>query len=417
MQNLNYKTEAILFDNVQFIYELQLAKLELQNLNINHEITNDLKKIKIQLDTLHPSNEKIEHAKKRVSYFKKINNELTHYFYITQKNQTRSSNQYLTHWFYPYKGKFHPQMIRALLNIANIKENETILDTFSGSGTTLLEAQILNINSIGIDISPLCVIQSKVKTESIYEIKEIKELKNEIINFITNQFSPSLNKSSPDKTNNLYYTYLDKLTKNEKVKNFYILAKLIALSDYTRRKKFFLDSFSKNVNKMILSLENFNEIKQILNLNLANTKIENSDSRKINLPDNSIDGIITSPPYSIALDYIKNDNHALQELECNPYEIKNNFIGIRGKEKEKIKLYYEDMMQCYKEMYRVLKQNKYAVIIIGNATYQGKEIKIVEFTIDYMQKIGFELYQNIDKIIFGLYNVMKKENILIFKKV
>ena len=32
-------------------------------------------------------------------------------------NRTRSVNQYLTHWFYPYRGKFHPQMVRALLNI------------------------------------------------------------------------------------------------------------------------------------------------------------------------------------------------------------------------------------------------------------------------------------------------------------
>ena len=34
-----------------------------------------------------------------------------------QFNRTRSVNQYLTHWIYPYRGKFHPQMVRALLNI------------------------------------------------------------------------------------------------------------------------------------------------------------------------------------------------------------------------------------------------------------------------------------------------------------
>jgi hypothetical protein len=34
-----------------------------------------------------------------------------------------------------------------------------------------------------------------------------------------------------------------------------------------------------------------------------------------------------------------------------------------------------------------------------------------------MEKIGFRLVKDINKIIFGLYNVMKKENILIFKKV
>jgi hypothetical protein len=67
-------------------------------------------------------------------------------------------------------------------------------------------------------------------------------------------------------------------------------------------------------------------------------------------------------------------------------------------------------------MYRVLKPEKFVAIVIGNATYSGEEIKTVEFTIDYCEKIGFKLIKNIDKIIFGLYNVMQKENILIFQK-
>ena len=71
----------------------------------------------------------------------------------------------------------------------------------------------------------------------------------------------------------------------------------------------------------------------------------------------------------------------------------------------------------YSEMYRVLKPGRYAIIVIGNATYQEQEVKTVEVTIKYMESIGFKLVKNIDKIIFGLYNVMKKENILIFQKI
>ncbi len=40
-------------------------------------------------------------------------------------------------------------MIRALLNIINIKEGDTVLDPFIGSGTTALEAQLLGINCVG----------------------------------------------------------------------------------------------------------------------------------------------------------------------------------------------------------------------------------------------------------------------------
>jgi len=135
------------------------------------------------------------------------------------------------------------------------------------------------------------------------------------------------------------------------------------------------------------------------------------------LEDESVDGIITSPPYSIALDYVKNDAHALQALGYNLTKIREEFIGVRGKDSERVRLYNEDMKRSLNEMHRVLKPGKYCVIVIGNATYQGKEIKTVEFFIDYCQKIGFKLVKNIDKIIYGLYNVMQKENILIFQKV
>jgi len=74
------------------------------------------------------------------------------------------------------------------------------------------------------------------------------------------------------------------------------------------------------------------------------------------------------------------------------------------------------MKKSLKEMHRVLKPGKYCVVVVGNATYRGKEIKTVEFLIKYCGKIGFKLVKNIDKIIYGLYNVIQKENILIFEK-
>ncbi|MCK4896398.1 MAG: hypothetical protein KAS47_06280, partial [Candidatus Heimdallarchaeota archaeon] len=88
----------------------------------------------------------------------------------------------------------------------------------------------------------------------------------------------------------------------------------------------------------------------------------------------------------------------------------------RGKGKDKISSYNKDMEKTYLEMDRVLKKDKYCVIIIGNARINKEEIKTVEMTINQFQKMGYKLERNIDKIIFGLYNIMQKENILIFKK-
>ena len=395
-------SDITLLDNIQFIYELSLAELELSALGANFEVTNGLREFKIK----NQSEELSDRLVKRSSYFKTVGRTFTDYFYLIQKNRTRSVNQYLTHWIYPYKGKFHPQMIRALLNIIGLKEGDTVFEPFSGSGTTALEAQLLGINFIGIDISPLCVLQGKVKTKSIYAIDEIIRLKNELISKI----KPSLFNQEQN-----FYKVLEHI-ENENIRDFYALARLLAVSDNSRRGRVFEQSFIKNLHLMIDSVKDYKEIAEKLHLKLGDVNLNVGDSRQIYLSDNSVDGIITSPPYSIALDYVENDAHSLEDMGYKLDEVREQFIGVRGKGKERVELYNSDIMSSYREMYRVLKPGKYAVIVIGNATYQAQEVKTVELTIDYMTKLGFKLEKNILKLIFGLYNVMKKENILIFRK-
>jgi len=401
-ESLSKEKQLVLFDNVQFIYELALAQLELKALGVEFEVTNGLREFKLLKEP-----ENAESLKRKLAYFKLIKGEYTDYFYIVRKNRTRSVNQYLTHWIYPYKGKFHPQMIRALLNIIGLNKGDTVLDPFIGSGTTAVEAQLLGINCVGIDISPLCVLQSKVKTESIEVLPKILEWKEEILRKVgVNLFN--LDDKALDKT-------IESIS-DEKVRNFYLMVKLVAVSDNARRKKDFAKAFRKNLDLMILSVKDYVDVVKELNLKLGEVDIKVGDSRNLPIEDISIDGIVTSPPYSIALDYVSNDAHALKTLGYDLKELREEFIGVKGKGQRKIDLYNEDMKKSLEELYRVLKPKKYAVIVIGNATYQGKEIKTVEFIIDYAEKIGFKLVKNIDKIIFGLYNVMQKENILIFKK-
>jgi len=226
----------ILFDNVQFIYELALAELELQAFEVSYQITNGLRTIKVLNDPDY------DLLRKRLAYFKLINNQLSDYSRICARNRTRSANQYLTHWIYPYKGKFHPQMIRALLNILKLKPGETVLDPFIGSGTTAVEALLLGINCVGIDISPLCVIQSKVKTESVFALNEILRARNSVVS----QCEFPLGKGV---VKNLYET-IWKIS-NPQVRDFYLMAYLVAVSDRERRRKDFNTSFITNVDRMI----------------------------------------------------------------------------------------------------------------------------------------------------------------------
>ncbi|MBA2124391.1 hypothetical protein B9J78_05615 [bacterium Unc6] len=376
-----------LLDNIQFIYEIALARLELQSFNPNLKVTNDFREFELKDDG------NFDVLKRRLAYFKTIDGDYSDYYYLQKYNQTKSVNQYITHWIYPYKGKFHPQMIRALMNIIKIKHGETLFDPFVGSGTAVLEAQILGVNAIGLDISPLCVLISKVKTESVDVLDEIKKYKDFYL-FKKNGREPN----------------------DERIKNFYKVAEMMAHSDQSRRGKIFESSFVSDALKMIASVEDYSNAIKKHNLKIGKTKIMEGDARKINLKDESVDGIITSPPYSVALNYVANDAHSLKALGYDLDKIKEDFIGVRGTGLNKFELYDKDMEKAYSEMYRVLKKDKYCVVVIGNVTFQGQELNTTQNVIEYCEEIGFKTIKKMEKIIYGLYNVMQKEYILIFQK-
>lgn len=74
---------------------------------------------------------------------------------------------YATHGLFPYRGKFHPQMVRGILNAIGVTSGHTVLDPMMGSGTTLIEASLLGARSIGLDLSPFCVFMTETKASGL----------------------------------------------------------------------------------------------------------------------------------------------------------------------------------------------------------------------------------------------------------
>ena len=91
------------------------------------------------------------------------------------------------HRLHPYKGKFIPQLVEYFLDNHTdnfkkeifFKPGDIILDPFCGSGTTLVQANELGINAIGIDISAFNALISNVKVRKV-DLASLKHQSNKI---------------------------------------------------------------------------------------------------------------------------------------------------------------------------------------------------------------------------------------------
>ncbi len=363
----------------------------------------------------------------RLAYFKSIEGNLTKHFLMYNKSikpitNNRSistktyfenglfSTGYATHGLFPYRGKFHPQLIKALINIIGIRKGEVILDPMCGSGTTNIEAALMGINSFAIDLSPFCQFMTKVKYNSLFIdiklLKNISDKSEELFNFFN--------------VNDIK-RQLQKIRDNERIKVYQLalLAFLDALG-YSKRviksnhRQLFarvLKRYEDTVINFILSSRKY--ISDLGNLEI----LENATALRIPLEDNSVDGVITSPPYSFAIDYVKNDESQLKFLGYDIDEIRSNMIGLVGRsKKERLENYFNDMEQVCSEVSRVLKREKYFVMVIGSNTNQTGGIRLEDRIIEFCKKYNLILVKSILKPIKGLRNIMKEEYILFFRK-
>ncbi len=89
------------------------------------------------------------------------------------------------HRLHPYKGKFIPQLVEYFLDdhIDHFKKEvffkpgDIVLDPFCGSGTTLVQANELGLNAVGIDVSAFNVMISSCKIKK-YDLDDVtREIK------------------------------------------------------------------------------------------------------------------------------------------------------------------------------------------------------------------------------------------------
>lgn len=398
--DLSFSDSFKLLSNITESFELELASYESKLLS-NEELI------------------------KRSAYFQSINNVETFHFRLCKetcnsvsanrsgvatnyfKNRVFSTG-YATHGLFPYRGKFHPQLIRSLLNLIGIKENETVLDPMCGSGTLNVEASLMNINSIGIDKSPFACFISRVKLDSlsfdIYQMQNICEVNSILESFNSKKIDKQIFEQEGPKSD---------------INRLFLLAYLDAMGYARRTNRSLNDLFPFVVNRYMNQVEHFLVASKKIGLRICDSEINCGDARELlSINDETIDGVITSPPYSFAIDYIDNDKVQLEYMGYDTNKLKQEIIGLHGRGvQEKLINYFQDINKVLQEISRVLKIGKYAVIIIGSNDVQTNGVRLENEVKRLSLKNSLKLVKEIRKPIKGLINVMQDEFILIFKKV
>jgi DNA modification methylase len=324
-------------------------------------------------------------------------------------------------WFY-YKEGFSKELVLNVIKMFGLARSAWVLDPFCGSGTTLLACKQLGINSIGFDVLPVPVFASAVKTGD-YDINELKDEARNLmkIRFRKLQYNfPAIMKRAFNRyalEDIALFTTEIKRIENSVARNFFLLALMNAAMkiSYAWKDGGVIKIKKKNtpplrfmlkrtIHRMIKEIEKFES-------EPCETIVKQGDARLMKIDDNTIDAIITSPPYLNNIDYTK-----VYEIEnfivggCEKPALRS-YIGL-GRENP-VEDYFDDMRNAIKEMYRVCKKGARVAIIVGNGYINGEIIESDIILSQIAEEIGFK----VEKIIvlnkrFALEERTKKKGIL-----
>ncbi|OLA08312.1 MAG: modification methylase [Coprobacillus sp. 28_7] len=368
-----------------------------------------------------------------------------------------SVNSY-THGFFKYPCKFIPEIPRWAIKKYVKDKDESILDPFTGSGTTLLEAAINGNNSYGIEIDEVAKLISRVKTEK-YNKKEVKSIQDEFEKIISEY--DNIKEYRVPEIDNLEHWFpkeniqeLGKILQqineidNVKIKNFFkvcfvSIIKKCSYTDDSSPKPYVSskikkipanpkDEFIKIYNKYYKGIEDLAKIK-----NFGEVEILKGDALNFEL-ETKVNLVITSPPYINAFDYgrtMRLENLWLGLLTENELrDKKKDYVGTEKiktyKEKEDlsilkeseilekvykkivqsdekraliVKKFFDDMKTNYNQVKKCLNKDGHYVIVIGDSNIRQVKVKSSEILTEIAINNGFILEDKFSYIIKNPY--------------
>lgn len=356
---------------------------------------------------------------------------------------------YASHDLHAFAAKFPPQLPRAF--IRGLTDcGDVVLDPMMGSGTTVVEALLADRRGLGLDIDPLALRLGRVKTMPI-DTEILRDTGYHVIadaqNLLRNDdlIERSLAASFDMRTREFIdYWYLPTtqrelmalalaiqsvvdvptrrfleltfssiiITKSGGVSKARDLAHSRPHFDATKVPKNALDQFSVRLRKNLIS------IAQLKPDGFIATPLA-GDARVIPLADNTVNLVVTSPPYANAIDYMRAHKFSLVWLGAaigdlsqlraeyigservgqvplatlpeKPERIISQLTELDGIKAAILRKYYTEMRSVFLEIFRVLRDNSPAIIVVGTSTMRGIDVETHTCLADIAADIGFDV--------------------------
>ncbi len=324
-------------------------------------------------------------------------------------------------------------MVKGIINTMGVRPGERILDPMMGSGTTLVEAALMGINSIGFDVSPFCRFMAAAKLEGYRVARQPLEAavrqSDTLFRFFRDLSAGkvSLESSVLGYRPTVTHQGLAEIWAQPEVWSILLLAYLDSVGFAERSSRQTPEvQFHGILERYAFVVGKLQDALHALGITIGEAVASEGDARSLPLPDSSIDGILFSPPYSFAVDYVENDASHLQLLRVDLDELRNQMVGLRGCTlRQKFDNYIKDMRCVLAECHRVLRCRRFCTVVIGTNRNQlgkllGKAPDQVEGLDDMLihlaEGVGMQFMRRFERRIVGLANTMRNEDILLFQK-
>jgi len=314
-------------------------------------------------------------------------------------------------------GSFPPALAHWFI-IKFSKPKDVILDPFSGKGTAPLEACLTGRVGIGNDLAPdaFVVTHAKVRPVTLSDVYEWIRTARSLIKGATTNIDLY---DVPDEVKVFYHKETLKqillvreclLNKFDDVSMFIkglMLGILHGPCEYHLSVKC-SHSFSMSANyvKKYIRKNKLKKPKRDVFECLIKKAIRvlaegtppvrgiafNNDAKRLPLDDESVDLIITSPPYLNVLTTAWDNWLRLWFLNHDYRDVEKKLTQTSS-----LNIYLNHMKDFLREFYRVLKQNRACVIVLGDIKVKnGKERPLVDAVLEIGESIGFNVKMLID---------------------